>query len=99
MFRCAEKHTFHRIVIDLIRSEAQHAPPSKSVEAEPAKLNMNNAQPDNYVAAPAAARTRVRGYTWPHGMPADEGISTASACASIVFDVLRTVKGDYGSSG
>ncbi len=57
------------------------------------------------VAAQGAGRTRMRSDTcvyacpWPHGVTVDGADSMTGACTSIAFDVLRTVKGDYGSSG
>lgn len=65
--------------------EAHHARPSKSVEAATSITTMTSMQTNNYVAAPGAARTRM--HAW------------ACVCAFIASDVLRTVKGDYGSSG
>ena len=62
---------------------------------------MNGRSFNSYAAAPSAARVIAYAVVcpWQHGVPVRVADVMGSACASIAFDVLRTVKGDPGSSG
>jgi len=69
------------------------------------EANMHGTHTNSYDAAPSAARTRVRAAAyacacpWQHGMRVVGVNVTSGVCPSIAFDVLRTEKGGYGSSG
>ena len=58
---------------------------------------MNGTHTHIHAAAPGARR--VCACLWQHGAKVCGVISTTGVCASIESDVLRTMKGDYGSSG